>query len=362
MNASDELQPLLGALGELQASRRQAALITLTHTRGATFRDVGTRMLVYADGSSVCELSGGCPQHDIINHARATIDAGEPRLVRYNAEYGLDVLMEMGCGGDLDVLIEPLGPGSDLAYVQALQACIGQRREGVLATVFARDGEIMPTRHALWCGGEPMYEDLADDALRKALQDSLRNPPARPASAIVESADGRFDVLIEPVVPAHALVVIGSSTAAQALLPLAGHLGWPATLVDFDAERIRDIALPDGAQGVHAPPSSLLDNVVLDAATSVVVMTHNLQQDADYLAVLHGSPVAYVGLLGARGRVKRVLERAGLATDGGIHGPVGLDIGAESPAEIALAIVAEIMAATRGHAGGPLRGPAGTAP
>src|SRR5215469_15879091 len=104
MNSAHELNTLVAALRDLhRAGASKAALATLTRTRGSTFRRPGTRMLVYGDGRVVCELSGGCPQRDIVARALEVIDSGTPRLVTYNAESGLDVLLEMGCGGELEV-------------------------------------------------------------------------------------------------------------------------------------------------------------------------------------------------------------------------------------------------------------------
>jgi xanthine dehydrogenase accessory factor len=359
MNGFDELEPLLTALGALRTDGRRAALVTLTQTRGATFRHVGTRMLVREDGSTVCELSGGCPQNDIIAQARDAIASGQVGRVRYDDESGLDVLMEMGCGGELEVLVEPLDGASDLTYAEALAACIERRREGRLATVFAHEGETIPVRHAVWCGDELMHDGIADASLMAALLPRLQNLPARPASEMVTAAHGRYEVLIERIPPPHALVVVGSSTTAQALLPLALQLGWPTTLVDFDPERLRHVSEPEGIRKVCAPPSALLEAVRPDAATSVVVMTHHLHKDAEYLAVLRDVPLAYVGLLGARGRVRRVVELAEVA-DMDIHGPVGLDIGAQSPVEIAMSIIAEILANYRGRQGEALRTRDGT--
>lgn len=315
-------------------------------------------MLVYEDGSIVCELSGGCPQRDIVAHAVDAMATGMPRLVRYDGESGLDVLMEMGCGGEMEVFVESLDGASDLAHLDALVACLEGREEVRLATVFARDGEAVAARRAIWCGQGLLYNGIADASLLAAAERAASSA-GRPASIVVETGDGRFDVLIEKIPPPHALVVIGSSTAARALLPLALMLGWPATLVDFDAERLKSLPVPPSIRTVCAQPAELVAAVRLDAATSVVVMTHSLHKDTDYLAALGGTPLAYVGLLGARGRVRRVVDGAGLAGMD-IHGPVGLDLGAESPAEIALAIIAEILAVTRQRQGGSLRGLAGT--
>lgn len=354
MNASDELEPLLTALRNLRRGRRRAALITITRTRGATFRRVGTRMLVYEDGSTVCELSGGCPQRDIVTRALDAIADETPRQVRYDADSGLDVLMEMGCSGELEVLIEPLADTGTQAYVAALSACLEQRREGRLVTVYADDGDTVPTRHALWCGDELRHDGIADVALLARLRTQAQAAPVSATRTVVTTARGRFTVLVERLLPPHALIVIGSSAAARALLPLATLLGWSTMLVDIDAAHLHAATLPAGIRALCATPAELVARACPDAATAVVVMTHNLQQDADYLAALRGVPLAFVGLLGSRRRVQHVLD---LATTSGmdVHAPVGLDIGSESPAEIALSIVAEIVAVSRGHQGGSLR-------
>jgi xanthine/CO dehydrogenase XdhC/CoxF family maturation factor len=261
----------------------------------------------------------------------------------------------MGCGGELEVLVEPVDASSDLDYALALTTCMERRREGRLATVFTHQGETVPPRHAVWCEDELLHDGFADETLLAAVRERVQAMPGQPDSEVLETASGRFEVLIERVPPPHALVVIGSSTTARALLPLANTLGWPTTLVDFDADRLHALGAPEGIRTVCASPSGLVDATQLDAATSVVVMTHNLHKDADYLAALRDVPLNYVGLLGARGRVKRVIDLAEM-TDCEIHGPVGLDLGAEGPAEIALSIIAEILAAVRGRPGGPLRG------
>ena len=153
MNSPHELALLIDALRGLhRADAPRAALATLTRTRGSTFRRPGTHMLVREDGGVVCELSGGCPQRDIELRAREAIADGRPRLVNYNSESGLDVLMEMGCGGELEILIEPLLDPHDVDFAdtlaQAMEARIGAR----LATVFAIDNRVIAPRRLVWSG------------------------------------------------------------------------------------------------------------------------------------------------------------------------------------------------------------------
>lgn len=358
MNSAHELGALLDALrGLRREGRTDAALATLTRTRGSTFRRPGTRMLVFGDGRLVCELSGGCPQRDIVARAREAIADGEPRIVRYNAESGLDVLMEMGCGGELEVLVEPVSATHATDYAEALAGCLQQRRSALLATVFAIDGEVVVPKRLLWCGGSPCHDDLDDPLLsREILAATEAGGPSRASAWRLPCAQGQADVLVEPVAPAHRLVVVGSSAVARALLPLAAALGWHSLVVDQDPQRLD--GLPPRQPATSAGPAAIRDAVALDAHSSVVVMTHNLEQDIAYLAALASAPLAYLGALGSRERVGHMRAEPGLA---GIrmHAPAGLDIGSETPEEIALAVAAEIMAVLNGRNGGPLHGNAG---
>ena len=356
MNSAHELVTLIDALRRLHsAGRPHAALATLTRTWGSTFRRPGTRMLVFGDGHVVCELSGGCPQRDIVLRAQEVIASGEPRLVNYNAESGLDVLMEMGCGGELEVLIEPIGLPHASDFVDALASCLEHRHRAHLATLFAIDGEVVMPRRLLWCDATVRHDDLGDAALREAVMAAADlNEPGRATTLRIPSPAGTTDVLIELISPTHALVVIGSSAAARALLPLAVALGWRTVLVDQDSQRLQAADLPSAAHKVCASPATIRDLIPLDSHSSVVVMTHNLEQDMAYLSALRGAPVAYLGALGSRERVGRMRHEPAL--EGlRLHAPAGLDIGSETPEEIALAVAAEIMAVINGRDGGPLR-------
>jgi len=361
MNSAHELRILIAALRDLhRAAVPRAALATLTRTRGSTFRRPGTRMLVRDDGQVVCELSGGCPQRDIVARALEVMADGEPRLVRYNAESGLDVLMEMGCGGELEVLVEPLLAIHDTDFIDTLSRCLDERRTIHMATWFAvNDMATMPQR-LVWNGQAVLYDSIGDDALVPAIVAQTPTQTSRRAAILsLPSPRGTADVLIEAITPPHALVVIGSSAAARALLPLASALGWRTTLVDHDPARLHATDLPAGLHTACAAPPQLLDAIALDAHSSVVVMTHNLEQDIAYLSALRGAPVAYLGALGSRERVARMRHAAAL--DGlRVHAPAGLDIGSETPEEIALAIAAEIMAVINQRQGGHLRDNDGT--
>lgn len=361
MNSAHELSTLIHALRKLHRdASSKAALATLTRTRGSTFRRAGTRMLVFDDGHVVCELSGGCPQRDIVVRANEVIASATPRLVKYNPQSGLDVLMEMGCGGELEVLIEPLLTIHDTDFIDTLSTCFDRRQCVHMATLFAVDDEAIMPRRLLWNEHAVLHDSVNEEALVKTITASVASASSRKATTLrVPYTQGVADVLIEAIAPPHALVVIGSSAAARALLPLASALGWQTTLVDHDPARLNVSDLPEGLKTVCASPSSLTNALPLDSHSSVVVMTHNLEHDVAYLGALKNSPVAYLGALGSRDRVARMRGNTALA---GLHmhAPAGLDIGSETPEEIALAIAAEIMAVINQRNGGSLRDNDGT--
>lgn len=346
---------MIDALRDAARAGQPAALATITATRGATFRRAGARMLVHADGRVACELSGGCPQRDIVQRALRVIGSGHPELARYNADSGLDVLMEMGCDGELDVLIEQLADVRAGAFFDALAQCFETRHSVVAATLFALDGEVVPPRRALWREGKLCFDELGDVGLREEVErvagsDNL----LRTTTLQLPATDATADVLIERIEPPHALFAIGSNATACALLSAGCALGWRATLVDSDATRLQNANLPPGTHAVHATPQTLRDAITLDRYSSAVVMTHNLAQDLAWLAALRDAPVAYLGAIGSRERASRMTRDLSPQIMG-LHAPAGLDIGSETPAEIALAIAAEIVAVLNGRGGGPLR-------
>lgn len=361
MNSAHELSTLINALRSLHRDDApKAALATLTRTRGSTFRRPGTRMLVFDDGHVVCELSGGCPQRDIVARALTVMTNGEPRLVRYNADSGLDVLIEMGCGGELEVFIEPLLTSDDTDFIDTLAHCLDERRQVHLATVFAVDDAAVTPRRQIWSEHGVLHESIDDPVLSQAIIDNTPASTTRRAITLrLPSARGVADVLVEAIVPPHALVIIGSSAAARALLPVASALGWHTTLVDHDPARLQASDLPVGLSTVCATAANLPHILPLDAHSSVVVMTHNLEQDVAYLSALKDMPVTYIGALGSRDRVARMRNHTAL-NGLHVHAPAGLDIGSETPEEIALAIAAEIMAVINQRSGGSLRNNDGT--
>jgi len=334
MNTPQEFAALLAALRALPADRPDAALVTLTRTQGSTFRRAGARMLVHGDGRIVRGLSAGCPEQDIAARAREAIAAGEARILRYDREHGQDVMIEMGCGGELEVLVEPLRTPKDWHFAEQVDAVLAARRNGVLATLFRVDGRCL-ARPRHWLRSETVVLDEFGDAdLGVALETT---PPAKPGIVSLASSLGIVDLFVESLQPPCAAVLIGANASALALARTLEHLGWRVQTIDP-----REIA-----------PERLAQQVILDTRTFAMVMTHNLEHDIAYLRALRDAPLAYLGAVGARRRAERLMEATGLTPER-LRAPAGLDIGSETPEEIALAIAAEMLSVANRTGGGAL--------
>lgn len=355
MNVAQEFEPLYRAAQalDLRGENGEAALVTITRTHGSTFRRAGASMLVHRDGRMVCELSGGCPQRDIVLRSQRAMETGQPAIVAYGRESNYDVMIETGCGGELEVLIEPWREPDDVRFLHAIEALRAQRVSGVMASLFATDGLVVTRRPwRLVQGHDGRWTNIIHSALEQQILAHLTQATTLPVNAMttrLHDAGSDHDVLLERLQPPHALVVIGDGVGAGMLARLSLQLGWHTTLVGTRETANQE---NEGVHNVYATPFTLTAAVTLDSLTSVVVMTHRLDRDLAYVAPLMATPVRYIGVIGSRQRAEQI--HAAFPNDSRIHAPAGLDVGSETPQEIALAIAAEILATRNGRGGGPL--------
>jgi xanthine/CO dehydrogenase XdhC/CoxF family maturation factor len=352
MNSPQEFRRLFEAAKRLRASEAAGALATIVRTVGSTYRRTGTSMLVGADGSVTCPLAGGCPQNDLVLRARRVIETDVPRIARYDRDAGLDVLLEAGCGGELEVLIEPLCRAADFAFLDALASLHERRARGFMATVFSRDGAVLSPRPRRWVAGDDVvWQDVGDPSLCEHVAEVGRGLRGERA-AVRRLAVGRtsMEVLFERLRPVHRLVIFGANEGAAALGRTAESLGWSCVVADPSPDRAASAM--DGVDVVAATPETMRRSIRFDRDTSVVAMTHNLERDVRLLQEMAGVPLGYLGVIGSRARVALIRARLPVAMD--LHAPAGLDIGSETPEEIALAVAAEIIACSHARTAGSL--------
>jgi xanthine dehydrogenase accessory factor len=362
-----ELRDIVNALDGVRARGERAALATVVRVRGSTYRREGARLLIRDDGQTVGSISGGCLEGDVAEVAREVIHSGRPRLVSYDLTSDDDAVwgLGLGCNGAIDVYVEPVAAGGTDDLVTLLNDGIGRRRVVALVTMLAapsggpatggrlfvpEDGDV---RGSL---GASDLDAQAAAAARAALEDG------RSSTVTLDLPDGKADVFIEVAVPPVPLLICGAGHDVPPLVRLAHELGWWVMVADSRPAYATRERFPDADEVILAQDREIAERARIDRHTFVVIMTHNFLHDLEILRGLLGTPARYIGLLGPRARTDRLLadlEKAGVRIDasqrGRLYGPVGLDVGAEAPEEIALSILTEILAVRNGRRVSSLR-------
>jgi xanthine/CO dehydrogenase XdhC/CoxF family maturation factor len=359
-----DLALIADALAECEALGEPAVLATVVRTEGSTYRRAGARALLRAGGRMTGAVSGGCLEADLAARVDELLASGQAEVVTYDTRLGDDLAwgLGLGCNGRVDVLLEPLA-GDALARALSLHArCRDLATPAVLTTVIAvagREGRRVGDRLLLTESGEVVSWGIRLDAVPAELvadaQETLaiRRSAVRAYGQALDDIPG-FEVVHEFLSPPLSLLVYGAGADAVPLVRLAAGLGWQVTVVDHRP----DYARPERFPGTTVRLAErVAPEIAAGRCDAAVVMSHNYERDLVQLRALLSADVAYIGVLGPRRRTLRMIDDLGVseADAGRLYAPVGLDIGAETPDEIALAIVAEIQAITCGRRGAPLR-------
>jgi xanthine/CO dehydrogenase XdhC/CoxF family maturation factor len=322
-------------------------------------------MLVAGDGRSAGLISGGCLESDLRERSADVIATGKPLLVRYDSTSPDDVLwgLGLGCPGIAHVLLERVSGAEECSVLEFIQECRRMRSAGAIATTYALTGESAGSRVFLR-EGIALKGGTAHEALTRALGRACAGALSTQKSSqlTVSLPGGEAEAFIEYVPLPLPLFVFGAGPDAAPLVRMAKELGWHVTVVDRRPAYLTRESFPSADELVLARPEETRDAPAIPRGAVAVVMTHNFEIDVALIRSLLASAAAYVGLLGPRAKADMLLGR--LAEEGIIptedeiarfHSPVGLDIGAETPEEIALAIIAEVLSALRERPGTPLR-------
>jgi xanthine/CO dehydrogenase XdhC/CoxF family maturation factor len=355
-----ELQSILSVLTE------DSVLATVVNVEGSAYRRPGARMLVMRDGRSIGTISGGCLEADLIQRCWELTSGGRPALVRYDSRdegAGDDLLDDwgfgMGCNGAVDVLLERIDPADPPAYLKLVAEALGRRETIILATVFARSGDApleIGSRFVLDLENGSSVPSPVYAAARRTLEEGDSRVVTVDFSG--EGHGGSARVFCECISPPPHLLVLGAGHDALPLVRLAAETGWCVSVCDRRPALATAERFPR-AEGVYAVDAEESLSVLPHPADAAVVMTHRYPEDVKLLRVLVKSAIRYIGVLGPRHRTDRLLRAAEIEMTADVmsrlHAPIGLDLGAETPEQIALAIIAEATAVLNGHAGGKLR-------
>ena len=321
------MRELLPDIDRWRARGERFALATVVATRRSAPRPVGSKLAVSETGEMAGSVSGGCVENEVYGSAREVLAGAPPQLLSYGISDDLALSVGLPCGGEIDVFVnEP-----EAALLDELLPLVAEERDAVVLT----DVET----------GE-----------QQLLRDGTELERGR--SGLVEREGRRL--FADVYGPPPRLLVFGAVDTAEALCRAARGIGWRTVVADPRAKFATPERVPSADEVVVAWPDEALERLAPDHATAVVVLTHDDRFDLPALSGALESPAFYVGALGSRrnqARRRELLLEAGVPEESvdRIAGPAGLDIGAETPSETALSILAEILAARAGRAGGPLK-------
>ena len=349
-----ETEQLLEVIRLARTEGRPAAIATVVRVKGNAYRREGTRMFIRVDGTYECSLSGGCLEPAVAATAARVIATGEPVVVGYDladdSVWGLGI----GCSGAVDIRIERL---EDDAITREWLTILERAAAAVLVTpLSAASGRLVVDGAGIIAGR--LSDAVVEQQAVTRAREKLREPwPASGPESI-----GGAELFFEIALPPPELVIFGAGPDAAPVAQMAWTLGFAVTVVDVrDAFLARD-RFP-AATLVCAHSRQFAERVTPPAGAFMLVMNHHVERDRESLRFCLDSNAASIGVLGPRARYEKLL--AGLAAEGytpaastlsRVRSPVGLSLGAETPHEVAVSIMGEILAIRRGFDGGFLSG------
>jgi len=367
-----EIKQIIRAFDRAQQNGQQTALATVVQVEGSSYRSPGARMLITEDGELTGAISGGCLEGDALRKAQLVMFQQQSMVVTYDttddddAKFGVG----LGCNGIIHILIEPIEPKDAFHPINLLKLCLESRQDRVLLTFYDlkhKRAQQVGTRLLLENGQWIGDADLAPGhnvklPPRHVLEAACNKVLSDQKSLILPYENEQCRVFVELIKPPVALVVVGAGNDAIPLTQFAHILGWETTVVDGRADYCTPSRFPKAHRLLHSKAELVADAISVDQQTVVVLMTHNYNYDLTVLTHLASSDAGYLGVLGPKKKMDKMLEA--LKKNGvqlsreeldKIFGPIGLDIGSESPEEIALSALAEIKAVLERKAGTFLR-------
>jgi xanthine dehydrogenase accessory factor len=363
-----EITDIIQAFDVAREQGRQAALATVVHVDGSSYRQAGARMLVTDDGQLTGAISGGCLEGDALRKALLVMSQQKPMLVTYDTSDEDDAKLGvgLGCNGIIHILIEPIDPADANNPVNLLKQIATQRQKTALVTIFNMEDRKAAQPGTCWLGNETgeVTGQIKPDFLRIVLEADAKQVLQQQCSATRKYMAGpeSYTVFSEFIRPPVSLVIAGGGNDVMPLVQMAHILGWHTTVVDGRPNYATAARFPTAGKVMVAKPDQVLQQVSIDEQTVFALMTHNYNYDLALLRKLVDTDVTYIGVLGPRKKMERMMselkeEGITLTRDqlARIYSPVGLNLGAETAEEIALSILAEIKAVFAQRPGGSLR-------
>ncbi|NAS32057.1 XshC-Cox1-family protein [Flavobacteriaceae bacterium R38] len=331
-----ELKKIVAATQEAKQNGLKTVLVSVVDLDGSSYRKPGVRMLIREDDKMIGAVSGGCVEKEVLRQSQSVFKNGKPKLMVYDGRYRL------GCEGILYMIIEPFD--AEVSFFESFEKGIIERKPFEVITYFSKN---------------------EDDSVRSGsvfvFSDGTHFPVNKEFDQDLAKKDETLSVFKQTMKPCFRLLIIGAEHDAVQLCQYASLTGWEVNVITppDDPKTIDDFP---GADELFSISESEVEHMSIDSQTAVVLMTHGFVKDLKYLSALREKELVYIGLLGPKNRREKLLsqlleyypETPDTFFDM-LFGPCGINIGAETPQEIAISIMAEILSVVRNQEPIPLK-------
>jgi len=348
-----ELKRIVEANRQTDFDTQHAALATVVKVEGSSYRSPGAKMFIMDNGLWEGSVSGGCLEGDVLRQAREIMQSGKARVITYdtNDDNNHQLGVNLGCNGIIHIFIEPLNRNNPI--ISVFEKIVSQQKR----TILIKKLDEFPSYSWTKMDGEIL--DSTFDYNELPYLQEIEEKTQNQTSGIIEIDGGQ--VFFEHFEPAIDLIVVGGGGDAQPVVSLANQLGWNVRLTDECAAHLFPKNFPQ-AKVIQCDRQYMGEKILTTPFSAVVLMTHNLDYDREALIQILDGDAPYIGIVGPKKRwekMKAQLEDQGITFSEKdlerIHAPVGLDIGADTREEIALAIIAEIKSYFSKRSGNPLK-------
>lgn len=363
-----EIDAIIKSYEEAKADSLQCVLATVVHVEGSSYRRAGARMLVDENGQMTGAISGGCLEGDALRKALHALHKDKNKLVTYDTSDENDAVIgaQLGCNGVIQVLFEPIDFQADTNPIELLKHASSRNESMIIGTFFHLDktneqvGTTFLADQNLSFNGQKLPARL-EKHIHSDCQLALTDHTSLFREYLI--GNERQYLFIEVFIQPPTLVLVGAGNDAQILAQMAELLGWNIVVTDGRPTHANNERFVSSCQVIVAKPEQIFEEIEVSNRTAFVLMTHNYTYDLSVLKVLlTQSDIPYIGILGPGKKYQRMLDDL---KDEGIeptqqqldliHAPVGLEIGAETPAEIGLSILSEIQSVLTETPGGMLK-------
>lgn len=335
------MQDILADLIRWQKEDKPVALATVVQTWGSSPRGAGSKMIITLDGKFTGSVSGGCVENAVVEAGIQSLRTNRPQLLHFGVADETAWEVGLACGGSIDIFVKPL----DYDFFEEFHAALEKERKFVNAIVIHGPDTLLGREFLIyeqgsstsWFGNDwnGQIDKLASEIISQGASQRV-------------ALDDEVELFLEPILPPPTLIMVGGVHIALALTSLAKTMNYRTIVIDPRKAWGNLERFPDVGQLIQAWPDQAFEQIEITSSTAIATLTHDPKLDDPALKIALSSSAFYVGALGSKTTQEKRLERLlheGLTVSqlDRLHGPIGLDINAQTPEEIALAIMAEVV-------------------